>query len=74
MDKYNFRLENTSTTSKTEIRCTDIQTIINVLKGFETKERNNTKDAEKIVAKKKKSKKSYTPKDIPNDNNNISNT
>ena len=43
----------------------------NILKGFNTKDKNNIGDAEKTVAKTKKTKKSYSPKDAPQDNDNI---
>lgn len=51
---YNFSLENISTESKTVVRCADIKTIIGILKGLETKEKNNAGEAGKISAKKRR--------------------
>ena len=71
MDRYNFTIQNTTTNSKTEIKGAEVSTIINILKGFNTKDKNNIGDSEKTVAKTKKTKKSYSPKDAPQDNDNI---
>ena len=71
MDRYNFTIQNTTTNSKTEIKGVEVSTIINILEGFNTKDKNNIRDAEKTVAKTKKTKKSYSPKDAPQDNYNI---
>ena len=71
MDRYNFTIQNTTTNSKTEIKGVEVSTIINILEGFNTKDKNNIGDAEKTVAKTKKTKKSYSPKDAPQDNDNI---
>ena len=69
MERYNFSIQNTTTNSKTEIRSAEVQTIIQILKGFDTKDKNNIGDAEKTVAKTKKTKKVYNPASNPNDNN-----
>ena len=69
MERYNFSIQNTTTNSKTEIKGAEVQTIIQILKGFDTKDKNNIGDAEKTVAKTKKTKKVYNPASNPNDNN-----
>ena len=69
MDRYNFTIQNTTTNSKTEIRSAEVQTIIQILKGFDTKDRNNIGEAETILAKSRKTKKVYNPASNPNDNN-----
>ena len=69
MERYNFSIQNTTTNSKTEIKGAEVQTIIQILKGFDTKDKNNIGDAEKTVAKSRKTKKVYNPASNPNDNN-----
>ena len=69
MERYNFSIQNTTTNSKTEIKGAEVSTIINILKGFNTKDKNNIGDAETILAKSRKTKKVYNPASNPNDNN-----
>ena len=69
MDRYNFTIQNTTTNSKTEIKGAEVSTIINILKGFNTKDKNNIGDAKTILAKSRKTKKVYNPASNPNDNN-----
>ena len=69
MERYNFQIQNTTTNSKTEIKGAEVQTIIQILKGFDTKDRNNIGEAETILAKSRKTKKVYNPASNPNDNN-----
>ena len=69
MERYNFSIQNTTTNSKTEIKGTEVQTIIQILKGFDTKDRNNIEDAETVLAKSRKTKKVYNPASNKNDNN-----
>jgi len=69
MERYNFSIQNTTTNSKTEIKGAEVQTIIQILKGFDTKDRNNIEDAETILAKSRKTKKVYNPASNKNDNN-----
>ena len=69
MERYNFSIQNTTTNSKTEIKGAEVSTIINILKGFNTKDKNNIEDAETILAKSRKTKKVCNPAANPNDNN-----
>ena len=69
MERYNFSIQNTTTNSKTEIKGAEVSTIINILKGFNTKDKNNIGDGETILAKSRKTKKVYNPASNPNDNN-----
>ena len=41
MDRYNFTIQNTTTNSKTEIKGVEVSTIINILEGLNTKDKNN---------------------------------
>ena len=72
MNNYNFTIENITTQTRTTINQSKLKTIVKILKEYEAKERNNIGDAEEISAKKTKSKRGYTPKEAPGDNDDIS--